>query len=151
MVAVMYDAFSKMTAILLGVVLTLVLPLQYARSRLVTMEDMYVLEGSVELVDSIRNTGQVTRDMYVSYMGRLQTLPDRYVAEVDRTAPVIVNGQVEKSYYDSSDIEVVIYGGESAYGFRKGDYIRIRVKRVSNGGAEWLVCSYGGYVNNEIY
>lgn len=147
----MEDAFGKVFAILLGVVLTFALPLQYTHFRMNTLEELFVLEKTVEFVDSVRNTGKISKNTYEIYHRQIENLSNRYKIKMSQILYEAHNGELIKGKLDECDIENVIYGDGADYLIGKGEYFKIQVERVKNNRKNEIICSYGGYIQNEIY
>ena len=59
----MENAFGRIVSIMVCVVLMFIIPFMYAEKRTEYVQQLYVTEKTVEFVDSVRNTGRITKDM----------------------------------------------------------------------------------------
>lgn len=154
----MENAFGKIVAILILVTMLFIIPIRYGIEKSEALEEMYVSTKTVELVDSVRNTGFITRNMYEQYLqsiGRMNRTyeinmehimyeepPDGWISEVDDGEKVFL-----KTYVGDAEMENKIYSVD-AYTFKIEDYFKIQVYD-KNGGR--MVSYYGGYIKNEAY
>ena len=60
----MSDAFSKMVAILLAVVMMYIVPVFYMREEADRLRQTYILETIVSFTDGVRNTGILGKKDY---------------------------------------------------------------------------------------
>lgn len=143
----MENSFGKIISILLLVVLIYIVPLKYYMEKNQALEELYVSTKTIELVDSVRNTGFVTKDMYEQYLSLINKMNKLYNVKLEHI--IYLNsdekGFSEKQY--ATNIENDIYGN-GIYTFKIDDYFKIQVKKASD---NELVSYYGGYIKNESY
>lgn len=142
----MEEALGNVFSILLCSVLMFMVPLMYVRERMEYMTQINVTAETVEFVDSVRNTGIITKDMYEVYMRQVL----RAGGDVKLTHSVcgVGSNQTTVVEYDRQDIEELLYTQGTDYGLRREDYFRVCV--TANGGKS-VICAYGGCIRNERY
>lgn len=143
----MENAFSKIVSILLLIAIVYVVPLKYYMDKSRSLEELYVTTKTIEFVDSVRNTGFITLDMYEQYSKQLSNLSRIYKMELEHIEYFeSEDGKaIEKDYIH--DIENQIYNN-SIYQFEINDYFKVQVIETSS---KVLVTYYGGYIKNETY
>lgn len=143
----MENAFGKIISILLLVVLIYIVPLKYYMDKNQALEEMYVSTKTIELVDSVRNTGFVTKEMYDQYLSLIHNMNNLYKIKLEH---IIYLKSEEKGFREKqyvTDIENDLYSN-GIYNFKIDDYFKIQVRKTSN---NELVSYYGGYIKNESY
>lgn len=165
----MSDAFGKIIGFMLASVLLFIVPIAFYSARQQNLSQLYVINESMQLVESIKNTGVITEKMFYEFETNVFKLGGRFKIELSRTH-YEYNMDVSGDYVEVEEIcympqlakEMEISGRVE---FAEGDYVYIRVSRVGKGLMEkmssfFLECAipenevlafYGGYVKNESY
>ena len=165
----MSDAFGKIVGFMLASVLLFVVPLTFYAGRQQNLSQLYVINESMQLVESVKNTGVITEDMLYGFETNVFKLSGRYKIELSRTHfeyNMDANGEYvkgEEIYYMPQLIGEMEENGRIE--FAEGDYVSIRVSRLEKGLLEKIsgcllnyaipedevLAFYGGYVKNESY
>lgn len=154
----MENTFGKIIAIFILVTMLFIIPIKYGIEKSEALEEMYVSTKTIELVDSVRNTGFITKNMYDQYLQsicRMNRIYEVHMEHVVYEAPPtdwLIGGTPPagiflKTYYYNEEIESKIYGGE-VYQFKIEDYFKIQVYDKTG---LCMVSYYGGYIKNEAY
>lgn len=165
----MSDAFGKIIGFMLASVLLFIVPLTFYAGRQQNLSQLYVINESMQLVESVKNTGVITDDMYRGFEANVFKLGGRYKIELSRTHFEYNMDETgdyikcEEVYYTPQLMEEMELDGRVE--FAEGDYVYIRVSRVGKGLPEKMsgcflnyalpenevLAFYGGYVKNESY
>ncbi len=78
----MYDVLEKIFAIILAVILMFFFPLLDAFERMDDLSYLSVYSATVKFVDSVRNTGKITPDMYFEFKQVLDATGNTYTIEL---------------------------------------------------------------------
>lgn len=78
----MYDVLEKIFAIILAVMLMFFFPLLDAFERMDDLSYLSVYSATVKFVDSVRNTGKITPDMYFEFKQVLDATGNTYSIEI---------------------------------------------------------------------
>lgn len=143
----MENAFGKIVAILILIAMLFVVPVKYGIEKSIAMQEMYISTKTIELVDSARNTGFVTKDMYEQYLHAINRMNNIYEIKMEHIIyeKPDLDGNVEKHYI--SDLESKLYEN-GIYKFKIEEYFKIQViERTHNR----MISYYGGYIKNEAY
>ena len=81
----MSDAFGKIVGFMLASVLLFVVPLTFYAGRQQNLSQLYVINESMQLVESVKNTGVITEDMLYGFETNVFKLSGRYKIELSRT------------------------------------------------------------------
>lgn len=165
----MSDAFGKVVGFMLASVLLFLMPLTFYAGRQQNLTQLYIINESMQFVESVKNTGVITKDMYCGFEELVYGLSGRYKIELSRTHYEYNKDKAgdyvktEKSYYLSQLMEEIDRYGRIE--FEDGDYVYLRVTRIGKGFIECMsdcvlgivipekevISFYGGYVKNESY
>ena len=153
-------------------------PTLYILMKQDQISQMYVYNETVKFVDTIRNNGYVTTDLYERYLAALDQTNQVYQVEFEHIheqfVPVVdsglylISGQyqlVQKKMYTKDIVSVLTEQESATYYFAKGDYLTIKVTNVNEtlGGRMLRVflrnqkeggqinLSYGGMIRDENY
>ena len=130
----MSDSFSKIVAILISVILMFVAPIKITMERQNEFKQTYVLSETMYLVDNIRNTRILSREMYESYANKVTGMIKNSKIEI------LSSDLGYENFVFTSDI----FNGFQTNGrfeFKKYDYIKIIVYEN-----EEPIAYYGGSV-----
>ena len=128
----MGDSFSKIIAILISAILMFVLPVKITKERQEEFNQTYALSETMYLVDNVRNTGKLTKEMYDIYtqklMGvvsnvRIEMLSmDKEYNDVIKNENIYsslkINGYIEFDRY--AYFKIVIYENDKAIAYYGG-------------------------------
>lgn len=146
----MSDAFSKMVAILLAVVMMYIVPVFYMREEADRLRQTYILETIVSFTDGVRNTGILGKKDYDVLMDELGGLNEIYTLELTHCISRMENTTNVSEYYVdryyNEQILSVFETGEDYY-LKKADYLKVVVKDRNKDIIAW----YGGSVRYEAY
>lgn len=165
----MSDAFGKIIGFLLASVLLFIVPLTFYAGRQQNLSQLCIINESIQLVESVKNTGVITEDMYRGFETNVFKLGGNYKIELSRTHyeyNLNKNGdyvRCEETYYTPQLMEEL--GASGRVEFAEEDYVYIRVSRMGKGLMEKIsscflnyalpenetLAYYGGYVKNEDY
>lgn len=165
----MSDAFGKIIGFMLASVLLFIVPLTFYAGRQQNLSQLYVINESMHLVESVKNTGVITDDMYRGFEANVFKLSGRYKIELSRTHfeyNMDDGGDYIKSeeiYYTPQLMEEMEANGKIE--FAEGDYVYIQITGTGKGLIEKIgscfinyalpesevLAFYGGYVKNEGY
>lgn len=105
-----------------------IVPLKYYMEKNQALEEMYVSTKTIELVDSVRNTGFVTKEMYEQYLSFINKMNKLYKVKLEH---IIYLNSEEKGFHEkqyATDIENDIYGN-GIYTFKINDYLKFKLKK----------------------
>ena len=165
----MSDTFGKIIGFMLASVLLFIVPLTFYAGRQQNLSQLYIINDSIQLVESIKNTGVLTDDIYRGFEVNVFKLGGKYKIELSRTHfeyDMDDTGDYverEETYYTSQLMEEMEVNGRIE--FAVGDYVYIRVSRKEKGLIEKIgscfmnyalpesevLAFYGGYIKNESY
>ncbi|MFW5629485.1 MAG: hypothetical protein ACOCNB_01680 [Acetivibrio ethanolgignens] len=74
--------FEKMVEMIVTIVLLFLVPIQYAGAKADILNRSYVMTETAYLVDSVRTTGKLTRQMYEEYEKKLGITRQVYEIEL---------------------------------------------------------------------
>lgn len=147
----MPNALSKVAAIFIVVVLLFIYPIKNELERQDETSRIYVLNKTIGFVDSVRNLGYISPDMYEDYLGELAATGNLYKVEMEHAEleylPVLEYisgkyetrpGEFQKSYINTytAEIEDCLFPDPGPFGspglgkhyvMRKGDYFTVSV------------------------
>ncbi|NLG02975.1 MAG: hypothetical protein GX567_03935 [Clostridia bacterium] len=140
----MPNALSKVFAIFITVVLLFVFPMKNELERQDETSRMFVLNETAGLVDSVRNLGYLSPDMYEKYLDKLALTGNLYKVELEHAALIVypvydssgnpVPGDYLQTYKNTYEdvIEECLFPLNNpltgkAYDMKKGDYFCVRV------------------------
>lgn len=169
------DAFGKIVEIIVTVVLLFLVPFQYLETRKDMMVQNYITTETTYFVDSARNLGYISRNMYETYrkkLGETQKVVDvelehyRLVKVLDEKKSLEQYEDVyENSYQQEGTKEILaeLYEGSGTYDMHQGDFLKVKVKNAGAGrngrvltalfgmDVEFAGCEYGGMIRDEAY
>ncbi|HEX3076287.1 MAG TPA: hypothetical protein VHQ24_05435 [Lachnospiraceae bacterium] len=170
------DSFGKIVSIFIAVILLFLFPLQYMAQKQELLLQSYIMKETSYFIDSVRNLGYMTKDMYETYYKKISLGSNSYDIEITHYKYGL--------YYDEEDITSEEYlehysctytedifktlsdgNHDYRYLFNQYDYVTISVyrKNVSfamrlqlllagrSGGDRECITIYGGMIRDEIY
>jgi hypothetical protein len=168
------ESFSKIVAILISVLLLFIAPLMYMAQKQDMISQIYVSNETTKFIDSIKNTGVLSSDMYDAFIRRLAATNISYRISLthghkkveplyDDVSSTFTENYVTYYYntYEKSIRKELEDKGE--YLFSQGDYISIEVinqsmtlgtkiqRMIFNTSIpkEQIVVTYGGLIRSE--
>lgn len=168
----MEDSLIIVFSMLLAVILMFVFPIMDTWERQDDISYMAVYADVVEFVDSVRNTGRVTENMYNKFLQNINATGNRYEVTLEHRKRLYLYDNATNSYKTAyknvytSSIESKLFGSEKEYSdLKAGDYFYVSVKNTNKTQStlikEVLYAStqetfkigvpYGGMVRNSGY
>lgn len=168
------NSFSKVVAILIGAVMFFVLPVYQLAQKQDDISQIYVANETTKFVDSIRNSGYISVEMYQDYVNKIDKTGNIYNIQIchshkivkpnyDDEAGTILNGY--DSYFVNTYQDEVLDSFDKGedYKFNEGDYINVTVSNrnktmaanllytLTHASADVQVfVTYGGMIRDEI-
>lgn len=165
----MIDAFGRVVEIIITVILLFLVPVSYMASKQDSITQTYVTTECAYLVDSVRNTGFLSRQMYESFLKKLDQTGQAYEIELNHYKRIVdITEEEYLQYYHGiykEDILTELSGSEKErYELNKGDFFSIRVANKNKTlaarlqgmfygrlfGEKQIQVVYGGAVRDEV-
>ena len=169
------NSFSKIIAFLLAAIIMFIGPLLYMAQKQDAISQNYVSNETTKLVDSVKNSGFLSRNMYLDYIKKIDNTNNLYKIEIVHSHKVVVplydeNTGVFLNDYDTyytNTYQDEIYDsfdhGEDYY-FKQGDFISVTVVNRTKTLAtkvmelfyrtdipdEEILVTYGGMIRDEV-
>lgn len=164
------NAFGKMVELFVLAILLFLIPLYYFSIKQDMINQIYVTTQTSYLVDSARNTGFLSRQMYETYLKKLAVSGNTYDIEMTHYhRTTFEDGAVASMHYVNRYNEEILKElydetGEERYRFTLGDYFVVRVVNQNQTQAvrianrllgvilprEQIQVVYGGVVRDEM-
>lgn len=162
------DSLGKAFAILISVSLFFIYPAYYMSLKQDNMNRMFITNEVIYFVDSVRNLGYFSGNMYDTFKKRLNTTGGIYEIEMVHYQKVLYEADgIYKGRYlgiYTEDILEKLYEN-SSYELKKGDFYSVKIynksKTIGNKVTELLlsipitekyaISAYGGAVRDEAY
>lgn len=163
----MEQAFGRIISIFVAVLMFFLVPLMINMQRQESVIQLAVMQDTVQFVDSVRNMGVLTEEMYEEYQNKIRKVKDGLEVTVVHYVNSIHIGesgieQIQKIHTHDEIIET--WEKELPYTFQKGDFFRVEVKQTVPGIVERFLGSlstgegvqsssyvyYGGSVRYEV-
>lgn len=165
------DSFGRIAELIITVLLLFFVPLEYMAVKQDAISQTYVTAETSYFVDSVRNLGYVNREMYETFIRKLDCTNNVYDIEMTHHRYKLEpNEDSYRGHYYSNDkgeILNTIYAEteKTQYLFHQGDYFLLKVKNKNKtfGNAvqelflefelplEQIYVVYGGAIRDEIY
>lgn len=165
----MGDSLSVIFATIVAAIIMFLFPMLDTWERQDDLSYVAAYTAVVNTVDSVRNTGRLTSNMYSSLIETLNATGNRFDIQLEHRAAEYVNVPGTSDYkivylnYYTQDIENRLNASGEYVDFRKGDYFYISVKNRNKTQATVLKenlyatkletfkigVPYGGQVRNE--
>ena len=169
------NPLSKIIAIILSVILMFIAPLLYMAQKQDVISQSYVSNKTTEFIDSIKNSGYISMQMYMDYINKIDATNNLYNIEIVHAKKVVEplynensGNFLEDNYiyyvntYQDKILETLDKGED--YKFSQGDYISItvvnRTKTIatrlmelfysSDVPDEQILVTYGGMIRDEM-
>lgn len=164
----MNDAFGKITGFLLAAILLFIVPVSFYANRQRNLIQLHIINKSIQFIETVENTGIITKDMYYGLEDSVLVMGGRYVIELEKSNPIYnmdeegVYVKTEEKYYTAQLLEE-LESADCIY-FEEGDYIYLRITKIEKSVLDMLgdffvgnmsddetIAFYGGYIKNESY
>lgn len=140
----MGNTLSKLFVIIMAVLLLFINPVLHMFEEQDKTTRLFVTEQTAQLVDTVRNTGYLSDEMYKAYLNKLNATNNLYKVSlehkhrrydpvyVDPLDPATFSNEVNMNYdsYYTDDILKVLFpdsGTGSNYIFSEGDYFMVSI------------------------
>lgn len=151
------ESFGRIIEILVTMVLIFFIPIQYFAIKQDMISQTYVTTQTTYLVDSVRNIGYLSKEMYETYLRKLQGTNNTYEIKITHYEFVYEEEQEEYTKHSfctyEDDILEEIYDelGNGRYEFHQGDYLMIKVHNKNKTFGSFLTSHIGiGSMNEQI-
>ena len=133
----MEDSLIVIFSMILAVILMFVFPIMDTWERQDDISYMMVYAATVEFVDSARNLGYITTNMYDEFLTNISATGNKYDVTLEHRERIYsINGY--KNIY-TTQIEEVLYGNgalnnsaiNNTYSMKAGDYLYVSVKNTN--------------------
>lgn len=161
------QGFEKIIELLVTIVLLFLVPLQYAGAKADVVNRSYVMTETAYLVDAVRTTGRLSKQMYQEYLAKLRATRQAYDIELSHYEKLLNETEEGyETYYHgiyTEDILEQLFSEKEAYDFLPGDFLRVQVngigpsmaerfslfRRAGNAAETQVQAIYGGRIRNE--
>lgn len=169
------DSFSKIIAIFLAVMLLFISPLLYMAQKQDSISQLYISTETTRFIDSIKNSGYVSKIMYEDFIKKIDMTGNLYQIEIthchQRVEPLVdintndILQDFNVYFYNTYEEEIFeAFDRNEDYFFNRGDYISILVSNRNKTTAvsimeniiskdiedTQIVVTYGGMIRDEI-
>lgn len=160
------ESLGKMVSLILAVFLLFISPLFYISMKQDTLNQFHAMSELSYFVDSVRNIGYISENMYQSFERQLRKSGNIYEIEMIHYQGILYGDmQLQEHYYEIYTEEIRgLIQEKGEYFFRKGDYFTVKVykKNQSMGermqemflrvptAANQTPIIYGGMIKDEI-
>ncbi len=169
------NAFSKIIAIIITVILLFLTPMLYMAQKQDIISQSYVSNETTKFIDSIKNSGYISPEMYMDFVKKIDATNNLYNIEIVHSHKVVEPLYDENTgtfledydtyYYNTYQDEIIeVFDQGKDYEFFQGDYISIIVKNRTKTIAtrlmelfyssdipdEQILITYGGVIRDEM-
>lgn len=169
------NAFSKIIAIIITVILLFLTPMLYMAQKQDIISQSYVSSEATKFIDSIKNSGYISIEMYMDFVKKIDATNNLYNIEIVHSHKVVEPLYDENSstfledydtyYYNTYQDEILeVFDQRKDYEFFQGDYISIIIKNRTKTIAtrlmelfyssdipdEQILITYGGMIRDEV-
>lgn len=145
----MEQAFGRIAAVFVAAFMFCIVPLLIVIQQKEGMLQLAIMQETVQFVDSVRNTGILTEEMYESYQNQIRRLQgglEVLMVHTKQSIHIGANG-VERVQKLCTEKEITSYlSSREYYSFSKGDYLRVEVQKQNAG----VYVYYGGSIRYEV-
>lgn len=130
----MEDSLITIFSIILAAILMFIFPIMNTWERQDDISYMSIYADTVEFVDSARNLGYITLDMYESFLKSIYATGNTYDITLEhRNFEIIPSGDDYRSIYINSYTESIRkkLEDEKIYKMSEGDYFYVSVKNTN--------------------
>jgi len=125
------DSFGRVIEIMVTALLLFLLPVYYISLRQDTVCQSQVRAETVYFVDSVRNQGYMTRNMYELFLRNLDKTGQIYDVDIvyyKKMEALDENGEYETHYERSAENNFL---SEEKVTFQKGGFFKVEVENIS--------------------
>lgn len=143
----MNDTYGMVIAIFLSVYLMFIAPLNQMIYESEKVEKMYITNEVTYFVEQVRNTGNISEEMYLNLEEKLSSLNKIYSLEFTCYKNIYNEDKSEVKYFEQCDYTTQVKKAlitDKRYTFEKNEYLKVVVKEEDE-----IVCIYGGSIKNE--
>lgn len=161
------DSLGKVFEILITVILIFIAPIYYFSVKQDMINQTYVTTATTYFVDSTRNIGYMSKEMYETYIKKLNHTSNIYEINITHYEFSLEYAEeYSKHYYTKHEEDILeqLYSQEERYYFHQGDYLMIQVynknKTIAtllsqsilktNLPVEQVYVVYGGAIRDEV-
>lgn len=169
------NSFSKIISILIAVVLMFVAPLLYYSQKQDAITQAVIEKETTEFINTIRNNGYVTRDMYKRFIEKIDKTGNLYNIEIchahrktvpnyDESTNTVLDGYYSYNLNTYQDEIFESFDKDEDYLFNQGDFISVTVTNRNKTMAtrimeaiysralqtEQIIFTYGGMIRDEV-
>jgi hypothetical protein len=169
------NSFSKIISILIAVVLMFVAPLLYLSQKQDAINQTVIEKETTEFINTIRNNGYVTREMYRRYIEKIDKTGNLYNIEIchahkktvpnyDESTNTVLDGYYSYNLNTYQDEIFESFDKDEDYLFNQGDFISVTVTNRNKTMAtrimeaiysralqtEQIIFTYGGMIRDEV-
>lgn len=151
----MDNVLSKVIAIILASILMFIVPVRIMIQKKNQAFQTYIYSETIKLVDSVRNTGKLTHEMYNNYKDNIQINNEIYIIKLfhgissDNILTESEEASSNKNFLEFRYTKEILKCIENSreYLFMSGDIFRIEVRDKKGN----VVSVYGGSIKDEDY
>jgi len=169
------NSLGKVVSVFFMIILLFIVPLQDMARRADTMSQVYVSNETTEFVNTIKNKGYLTVEMYRRYIEAIDRTNNLYKVQIVHSHKIVepvVNenetieeGRYITRFFDTYQDEILEeFDKGEVYHFSQGDYINVTVKNrnktlanqifsllsVKNVPTVEIFVTYGGLIRDEV-
>ncbi|MBS6559088.1 MAG: hypothetical protein KH355_02300 [Clostridiales bacterium] len=168
------ESFGKVISFFLITIILFIAPVYYMAIKQDSISQNYINKETADFVNTIRNTGSISKDTYNRFIKKLDATGNIYEIEIEHQH-LVVNPVVDdngntteeiSSSYSSTyedDIFKELFEGSGTYHFNKDDYVSVIVRNKNKTLATrvqeivyqrelptvQLVATFGGVIRDE--
>ena len=162
----MEDSLIVIFSIILAVLLMFFFPIMDTWERQDDISYMSAYSSVVDFVDSARNLGYISTNMYLHFLQNLNASGNRYAVTIEHRKRIYDNINSYRNYYTNYIEEELLSGsGDNTYPLFAGDYLYVSIKNTNKTQSTLLKevvysspqetfkigVPYGGMVRNTYY
>ncbi len=143
----MGETYGTVVAIMLSAYLMFIMPLNNMIYENRKLEQIYVVNEITYFVESIRNTGTISEQMYLELIDKISSLNEVYDIRITHYKNIYNEDKSEVLYFEEAcyleDIKEELEINKK-YCFGKNEYVKITVMND-----ETMIACYGGSIKTE--
>ncbi|HIS61651.1 MAG TPA: hypothetical protein IAC14_05285 [Candidatus Scybalomonas excrementigallinarum] len=168
------ESFGKVISFFLITIILFIAPVYYMAIKQDSISQNYINKETADFVNTIRNTGSISKDTYNRFIKKLDATGNIYEIEIEHqhlvVNPVVddngnVTEDIASSYVSTyeDDIFKELFEGSGTYHFNKDDYVSVIVRNKNKTLATrvqeivyqrelptvQLVATFGGVIRDE--
>ncbi len=162
----MEDSLIVIFSIILAVLLMFFFPIMDTWERQDDISYMSAYSSVVDFVDSARNLGYISTNMYLHFLQSLNASGNRYAVTIEHRHRIYDNINAYRNYYTNHIESILLHdGADNIYPLFAGDYLYVSIKNTNKTQSTLLKevvysspqetfkigVPYGGMVRNTYY